>query len=272
LVLVALTAAIWRAFDRRDGFRALRSASPHNPFATAAVTLIVVMVMLASLSYSRRYVFPFVPLAWALGSVLLVKLFELVERRSASAWSTWPARGVAALLVLAFVVPSVRYALSLGAQEKSGIRALAADLRRENRDSTVYVLSPDTLAATLGFYMRDTQFEMHGIPRWSRPEIFSPLDYQDLWDSPALVTETIGRIREHAGQGVTHLALIQPLGGVSDAGVLPMSRAEEVFKFARHNYPLLTTTDYEGLLESVTIYVFALVPDSHPPIDAVSRF
>jgi hypothetical protein len=272
LLVIALIIAAWRAFHGADGPAVPRSPSRVDALAIAAATFVVVTLMLASLSYSGRYLFPFLPVAWALGSMLVVNLFGLVQRQRPSAWSVWTVRGIATLLVLAVLVPNVRYAVSLGTHEKSGIRALAADLRRQTANRTLYVVSPDTLAATLGYYMRDRQFELHGIPRWSRPEIFSPLDYQDLWNSPALVAETIARIRNHASQGVTHLVLVQPLGGISDAGVLPLSRADEVFRFARHTYPLLMTTDYDGLLESVTIYLFALTPESHIPIESVRRF
>jgi hypothetical protein len=162
-----------------------------------------------------------------------------------------------------FLVSSTTYALSLRNVQKSGMRSLAVDLEETRTEKTLYVLSPDVLGSTFGYYTASTPVEFYGFARWARPELFSPQGYTDLWENPALVSDVERHIREKAGEGYQLLALVQQSGTIGDAGRLKLSRANQLLSDLKQTYPLVETRDYPGWLESVTVYRFALAaPDT----------
>jgi hypothetical protein len=267
IVVAALAAGILRW---RDSAATSRDVTGDHIGVVTAI-LVLVTAMLAGLSYSRRYMFPFAPLAWVVAIWCLVQGFDALREWS-NRWNRWAVPLLASVLTLVWSVPAVAYALALDARPKSGFRALAADLPSMSAVRTMHLLTPDVFASTLGYYMRDVPFEIHGIPRWSRPEVFSPIGYQTLWEQPTLIDDVTTRVAEKAAQGCHRLALIQPTGGIRDAGQLPMSRAQEVFEVLRARYPLIETRQYAGTLEPVTLYVFALSPPSQVVTSSRTRF
>ena len=128
----------------------------------------------------------------------------------------------------------------------------AADLRSAEPEKTIYVISPDCLGPTFGYYSAPRPVEFHGLGRWIHPEIFSPRGYVEVWDEPALVSDAEQRIRDKAREGYRRLALIQMSGIVPDAGRLRRSRANEFLSRLMDRYALIGRRDYPGRRESVT--------------------
>jgi len=272
LVLIAALAAGWRISRAAD--RAARPPGPLPPpgFVIAAGAFACVVVALAGLSYSRRYVFPFASLAWVVGSWLILTFADDLRQWSSRATGLRVPHAAVPVLVASLLLPSLQYARARVPTPKSGIRALAADLATEDHDRTVYLVSPDVYASTLGFYMAGTGAELHGVPTWSSPERFRPIGYLEAWQAPTLVTGTMSRVQDKAIRGYRRLVLVYPTGVIADVGRLPTSRMEAVLSAFRRTYPLVRTRVYEGSLESVVVYVFALDSSIHVPTSSAMRF
>jgi hypothetical protein len=153
------------------------------------------------------------------------------------------------------------YALSLENGDKSGIRSLAANFHGNEQEKTFYLLSPDKFGPTFGYYFAQHPVEFYGFARWHRPEIFSPQGYLELWNSPTLISDMEQRIQDKVRQGYRRLALIQESATVpADIGPRrSTSRANKFLSRLRQTYTLLEKTDYPGIKESVTLYLFSIV-------------
>ena len=267
LLLALVVVVLWR---RSGDGREMKDRLAQPPLVIA-LALTIVATILGLMSFNRRYMFPFLPLAAATVAWLVTEAGD----RLTKLWRNTPMERVplltGAALALALLAIDGVYAIRTAQQEKSGVRALAADLRQLDRDTLVLVV-PDVHAATVGYYLRDTGITLHGMPQWSRPEVFNPHTYLELWERPRLVVDIKERIRSAAAQGVEHLAVIQPLGGIVDAGRLPMSRGREVMAFVEQTYPRMRSSEYRGLLESMSLQVFGLAPASQSETASARRF
>lgn len=130
-----------------------------------------------------------------------------------------------ALLLCWLVLPNSLSALSLRNQNKSGIRLLAADLVQKQSENTIYLVNPDYLGPTFGYYMRKHQVKLQGFARWQNPEIFRPQGYAKIWEQPTLISDIEQRLQEEARKGYRELALIQENLVLEDVGQMKYSRA-----------------------------------------------
>lgn len=225
--------------------------------AVLGAALLLGTALMAGMSAGRRFMFPFLPLGWVLVSWLVVAVWDEARRiapRVARRGARWAvAASALAVLAMANIPPNAEVA----GTEKSGARRLAADLRSAHRRDVLYVVNPDIYAPTLGYYLARDGVALHGFPRWTRPQVFSPHGYVDLW-SASTVSEAMARIEGEAVRGSRQLALVQQRDPVDDMGGVPMSRAQDLLARLRDRYELLSSTEYPGRVESLTLYRFAL--------------
>jgi hypothetical protein len=262
-----LIVALWRR--RADG--ASTDLRAQSAALAVALALVIVAGLLGMMSFNRRYMFPFLPLAATAVAWLVTSAGARLTRRWRNTTLARLPALTGAIVGLTCLAVDAAYVASLATRDKSGVRALASDARELGRD-TLFLVAPDVHAATLGYYLRGTGIELHGVPQWTRPEVFGPHTYLELWERPRLVGDLKERIRHAAAQGVAQLALVQPRGGIVDAGRLPMSRAREVVAFIEQHYPALYSRDYPGVLESLSLHVFDLSPASHSETASARRF
>jgi len=244
------------------GKSSLRGIAPPNASkVTLVMCFLLTAAMLSVLSYGGRYMMPFAPFAWAIFGSWLIALFQYLDRCWTSQSSRFSQQLAVLLLILLLILPNSIYALSLGNGDKSGIRSLAANFQGNQEEKTFYLLSPDKFGPTFGYYFAQHPVEFYGFARWHRPEIFSPIGYAELWNSPTLISDMEQRIQNKIQQGYRRLALIQESATIpADIGPLrTTSRANKFLSRLRQTYTLLEKTDYPGIKESVTLYLFSLV-------------
>ncbi len=232
------------------------------------ITALFCAAMLAGLSYNtKRYMLPFTPLAWVIYASFLVSLLKAVlsptpSQKPSPKKRLLNQRVLVAVLAFLFVVPNSITAFSLGIETKSGIRPLCADLLTHPVPRTFYLLSPDYFGPTFGYYFSRAhllpQTRFYGFARWEHPELFSPVDYANLWTEPTLLKQTQSRIQELAQQGYDSVSLVQSMRRISTAGQLPYGRANELLDWLKETYPLLTRKDYQANNEPVILYRFSL--------------
>ncbi len=233
------------------------------------VSLILLAGILAALGYGYGgYIFPFTPIAWAFYGSCLIALFQYIDRRWTGQWNRFMRWATLILLVILLVLPSTKFAFSLGNINKSGIRSLVADMESKHQEKTLYILSPDYFGPTFGYYLtqQPVQFyglaeqpvQFHGFARWHKPEIFSPRNYAEIWANPRLILDTEQRIQDEIQKGYRKLALIQASQTISDVGSMRFSLTNKFLSRLKQKYALLEKIDYPGRSESVTLYLFAL--------------
>jgi Dolichyl-phosphate-mannose-protein mannosyltransferase len=238
------------------------------PIATLllGLTALFCAAMLAVLSYNtKRYMLPFTPLAWVVYASWLVSLLKTIlspSQKLSLQKRPFNQRLLVAVLAFLFVVPNSVTAFSLGIETKSGIRPLCADLLTHPVPHTFYLLSPDYFGPTFGYYFSRAhllpQTQFYGFARWEHPELFSPIDYANLWTDPTLLQQTQSRIQELARQGYDSVSLVQSMRRISIAGQLPYGRANELLDWLKQTYPLLARKDYQASNEPVILYRFSL--------------
>ena len=266
LVLLGLGVMAGRFYSKRQA-RGLRSTAS-TPLILAGTLVLIAVVEAVVFSDFRedRYMSPFAPIAWVLYSHWTLTLWQYSNRHWKRPWDRYrihsKLRVACCVLVGGLVLLNVSVALSKSHVAKSGIPSLVADVRRMHLQDTFYLLAPDHLGPTFGYYSAAMQMPVpfYGFPRWEHPELYSEKDYARMWQTPAAVPDAEQRIREQAQRGDRRLAFIQQ-PGMKDFGVTVESRTEELLTRLRQTYPLLLKTDYPAASESVTLYLFNLTPN-----------
>jgi hypothetical protein len=200
------------------------------------------------------YMFPFMPFAWPLVARSGDHFFQTAGRTG------WPRVGRArravavlcGLVLVAGAVARVRGTPPI----KSGVRTLAADQAMlPPLDRTMFVLAPDFVGPTFGYYFRNTAATFFGFARWDHPELFSPQGYAQLWSARGNVEATADRIREEARRQHARWVLFVH-SPRRNAGQVEYQRADALLDVLRRTYPLEQTRDYPGSEEDVTVYRF----------------
>lgn len=195
-----------------------------------------------------RYVVPFegllcVFLAWV--------VVDCLGRARLPRWEV-----VAAAVVAVFIVTEdVIFAAHTASMPKSGIRTFVASQAID--PATLYVVVPDSIAATFAFYARDARVSYTAFGQTDHPEIFRYASDASNY-GPRSVRDAAARLRRMA-RAYTHLDLI-----VDDAAdlqkvwrdVIYPSPARGLIDWAKARYPLVAQAHYPGRLESVTVYRF----------------
>lgn len=231
--------------------------------ATVILGLNVVLpaMMLAILSYDTyRYMLAFSPLAWVVYAHGLGQLLHTINLNAKKSGSKIGRNIIWGTLIFFLLVPSTIDAFSPGVTAKSGLREIAADLKSQPQDKTIYLLNPDFFGPTFGYYFANANPQFHGFARWNHPELFSPRGYAEVWDSPTLLLDTMEHIQAQAMQGYQTLGLIQAKRAIHDGGKVRYSRANDLLAQLKQRYPLLNKKEYQARNEPVTLYSFSIAP------------
>jgi uncharacterized membrane protein len=260
LIVISFSLWIWQLLlTRSRQSQPLGDMTLPAPIATLVLSVVILTVSVSALSYGGRYLFFFLSLTWVLYSIGCVQLWDYLFQRWSMTWQRFTLRIILGLLILGLLIsPNVSYALSLRSLSKSGIRQAVADVVAKSQVKTLYLLSPDYLSPTFGYYTAQFPVQFHGFARWQHPELFSPQGYAKLWQSTT-VSEAQKRIQV-AAENLQQLALICETA-VQDIGTMPYSKSNQLLSNLRADYPLLNQKEYPGINESVTLYQFELTAD-----------
>ncbi len=260
-LMMAFALWLWRLF-------VVQSRTSWGIVANARMTILTLSIVLPTLivsmlSYSGHYLFFVLPLNWVLYSVWLVKIWSFFIQRWRQWWQQFTLYAILGLLALNFLVaPSILYATSLGSLTKSGIRSFAAEIVATAQPRTLYLLNPDYLSPTLGYYTA-RRVRLQGFARWDRPEIFSPQGYSELWKSATTVAKTLGHLRNLASK-YQQLALVCDPQIQNHRNTI-YTNSRQLLTELQQTYPLLRQREYPGTMESVSVYWFDLTATLNHP-------
>ena len=262
LILLALIVQLIHLFSRGKQFSTQQNIGIKTYTLILNFSFLVSATALAALSDTGRYMFPFAPIAWVVYANSFIILLQYIDHYWSSRRNQLARQIVVILLVVLLVfslfLPNTKYALSLGNIDKSGIRSLAADIQKNYHEKTIYLIDPDYLAPTFGYYFAKHPVEFYGVGRWNHPEIFSPQGYAEVWSKPTLMSDIEQHIEDKIHKGYRQLAVIRQSGTMHDFGKMKYSLLEGLLSKLKQTYPLLEQTNYPGTIEPITLYKFAL--------------
>lgn len=151
--------------------------------------------------------------------------------------------------------------------DKSGTRELLAKIvESDTQDDTLFVISPDIVSPTFGYYARNTELDFIGFARFDDPEIFSPSGYTELWNDPDGIDQLVRMVAEFKESGKERLVLVRSQCGtpLEDEGLLPYSRAYEAASLLADTFPEIGRQSFPGFLECIeaTEHCFSECSDS----------
>jgi hypothetical protein len=211
----------------------------------------------------ERYMFTFAPAVWVWVAAVCVWIAGATARLRSLRTRAAVTAGIAAALIVLSVGEVLSYLDARRLYTSSGIRTLAPhalSLERERR--TLFLVAPDYLGPTLGFYVgRPAGVDIAGFARWAHPELFTPSGYVDAWNAPDLLDVAQRRIRAAARNGYSLLCLVRD-ADIRDRGKMHFTRTDRLYAWLMTSLPHLSRVLYKGRRESVIVDLFALDGDS----------
>jgi Dolichyl-phosphate-mannose-protein mannosyltransferase len=226
----------------------------------AALAVAFVCAALFEAAQDARVMFAFAPLGWVCVAFWVASLASRVRARLASNPNALRAAWVAAA-VLALIFVEVEGVAALrfdGAANASGIRPfLAAGASAD----TLYVIAPDFMAPTFGYYARNTHdVAEHGFAQWEHPEYIDLAGMVAGWNAPSLDADTEARIAATRRLRYLDLVIADEAWGLHDTARLPLSRTAQLLHDLRRRYRFVDSHAFEGREEPIVVYRFVLNP------------
>lgn len=248
LLLTALALAAFR-FIRWD----LKRAAPETPSEAIVLllggTFFVAVTIFTVMAYSGRYLFPFLPLLQVFLAIWLIRAVGALQ-----SYMAFRAAPVALVLAMVWIgVNGLNYA-TLDSWDKSGTRDLVAEIAESGtQDDTLYVISPDIVSPTFGYYSRNLGLDFIGFARFDDPEIFSPSGYTELWNDPESIDQLMAMVTKSKAAGKNRLVLVRSQCGtpLKDEGLLPYSRGYEAASLLAETYPEIGRQSFPGFQECI---------------------
>jgi 4-amino-4-deoxy-L-arabinose transferase-like glycosyltransferase len=255
-LLFAVATVVWllecawkRRFDGEDQLLAL---------CAIIVTVGCVAEALLNLP-GDRYMFVYTPASWVWLALLLKRQYVWLSRPGAMPYAA------VRIVVAAYVAFVILKGISASHQElakidgpKSGMRAAVQALRSLPRSPRVFVVAPDYLAPSFGYYVarllgKDPVAEF-GFAKWSRPELFDVRHYLENWSRPALLTEAEARIGALAQRDGKIGIIYNP--NTIDEGRVRFSLAAQLRDALERSCRSTYDRTFKGRREDVEVIVF----------------
>lgn len=257
VMLLALLAAALRAYHTWLRIGRIWPPPQMYTFAITTIVFLLTTAMIAVSPFEPRALFAVVPIGWVAGTWLVLALADDIRRRFTR--TDRPLQLATAGAFLAFLLPNTHYAFGLSHQPKSGLRAVAADLRQETSWPDTVVVAPDEFSPTLRYYTSPLTAAVRGIPRWNQPEHFGVVGTEALWSSTALPCLLDRNLEDWRAKGHARVAVVGPSAPSSDGGDA-LTRSRNIVERLNAAHTVVEQRRYPGMVESVVLYVLELAP------------
>ncbi|SLN30505.1 glycosyltransferase family 39 protein [Oceanibacterium hippocampi] len=261
---VRVAAALLLLVLAGEAFRLLLRLRRRTPAETAPAEVALAALHLgglgtlvadATIGHSGAYTLPFAPILVAYfavrGTRALAGLPLPVSVRAPGLLA------LAAVGALALAWPGLQYVKQTRGMAQSGIRSFAASLDDVTLRQSLIVLAPDYLGPTFGYYMRNRPASYRGFTRWTHPEIFTPIDYAEIWDETDTVSEAMARIEALAPRFRT-LLFVLDMRVDGPSGQMHYEHSLELRDALGKRYALEAVERHAGRMETVEVRRFDL--------------
>src|SRR5579883_248856 len=244
--------------------------SSHIVILAASMGLVAISEAALSNNGGGRYMFLITPIAYVLYTHWTITLLRYLNRRTYRHRIRSVLRIAVLFLFLCWMVfPNMLQAISFGDIAKSGVRSLSTNIEKWHVEQAVYLLAPDYLGPTFGYYAAQTHsVPFYGFARWDHPELFTPQGYAELWKSPTLVANVKKRIQDEVQKGFHWLFFIKDTTPALNTAF--SNQIDHLLSELQHTYPLELKIDYPSSdfsdPEAVSLYLFSIKPHGSTPI------
>ncbi|WP_037313348.1 glycosyltransferase family 39 protein [Ruegeria halocynthiae] len=258
--IAALATVCTLAWSVASFFRRSRNPAAAAQEETATfvlgTALLGPILMLAVLSLTGRYMFSFIPIASAFFGIWLVRAGRQMNQRG---WQWVQPLPVAIVALFVWTLLNVWDTATSDRLPKSGIPAVVSGIGPAS-DKTIYLLNPDFIAPTFGYYTRNKNVRFVGFARLEDPHIFKPQDYAEIWSRDDAVEESIDYLRRMAAEGYVRLALIEDgsCKALQDKGKMQYSRVRELRAEIDRILSPVSSIKHPARIECVTVTEYDL--------------
>jgi hypothetical protein len=233
-------------------FRAIADVKPLVLFGAVILLALCEAVVIAPVA---RYLFIVGPFAWIVTAIGIVSAFEWAWKLERSA----PPKAIIALLGVAVAIGSavdLQYSLSLGSQPKSGVPALIAFLHEKKIQPSFYIVTPDYIASSVGYYTRnESVVHLFGFAHWDHPEISTLRGQAALWSDQAIVAKIEGQIKTLPRTKGDIFAVVAQ-EAMTQHGSVHTEKSNVLVRDLLKQYRLAGYERFPGKYESVALYLF----------------
>lgn len=210
-----------------------------------------------------RYVFPFCSAAWVLLASLVNSAF----------WNRDGSIGKvakAAISVILVTLTGINIAVSISRTKapNSAFRTVAAEAIDGKFDNTAFVICPDVLGPTLGYYLPESARNAHhiglfGFAKWENTTVPANIPVMDKpWAPDNLVDETVKKVEQLSASGYRFVALTRDadkqLELLSSKKMPRKKRIDELVAAMDRKYKVAWKMDYPAFVEFARVTVYEL--------------
>lgn len=214
-----------------------------------------------------RYIYPYAPGAWVLFSIAVFMIF----------WNQNKIMGASRIGLAAFIVilsaVDISWNLFHARSPNSGFSTVAKDAKIGRYDRTAFLVAPEAIAPTLGYYLPKAEREAHkigifGFAKWENPTvpIYIP-EIATAWAPDTLVNDTMSKIAALPAKGYKFLAFTKDsdkqLQFLSTERMPRKKRVDELIAALDAKYKKLSEKHHDAVTEDVTVSVYDLQPSSN---------
>ena len=242
----------------------LQNISHKKRFVMFSMFTITITAMVLS-DKTGRYMLPFYPIAWCnYGMWFDEWLHESFVARKSNLWIALKYRKLSRIIPILMVFAiscysSVELAIfgtKFRLTPKSGIRSFAKEIAQQDLSQSFFLVAPDYLAPTFGYYFRDFPVTFRGLGRWKKTEIFSPRGYADIWSAENLIEAFIDNLQTESHKDFQTIYFIQGKS-LENVGRMKYLRTNQALAELNQRYELIETAEYPGRTESIIVYRFS---------------
>lgn len=244
---------------------------------TAIILLTVTVIPCCLMGYITtwwvgyfRYVYPFCPAAWVLLATFISFVFW---KRDGTIGKKSKIALAALLLILAAI--NISWSIYRTRIPNSGLNTVAHEAIKGRFDHTAFVICPDSIGPTLGYYLPESDRTAHhvglfGFAKWDDTVI--PANIPEMskpWMPSTLIEDTLKKIEQLSASGYKYVALARDsdkqLELLSSARMPRKKRVDELLAAMNRRYKVVSTKQYPAVTEDVTVTKYELPAQRKEP-------
>lgn len=210
-----------------------------------------------------RYVYPFCSAAWVLLASLVNSAFW---NRDGSIGKV--AKAAISVILVTLVGINIAVSISRTKAPNSAFRTVAAEAIEGKFDNTAFVICPDVLGPTLGYYLPESARSAHhiglfGFAKWEDTTVPANIPVMDKpWTPDNLVEETLKKIDKLSASGYKFVALTRDVDKqlelLSSKKMPRKKRIDELVAAMDRKYKVARKMDYPAAVEFARVTVYEL--------------
>lgn len=210
-----------------------------------------------------RYVYPFCSAAWVLLAILVNATFW---NRDGSIGKV--AKAAISVILVTLTATNIFVVMQRIAAPNSALKSVAEDAIKGKFDNTAFVICPDVLGPTMGYYLPEAARKAHniglfGFAKWEDTTIPANIPVMDKpWMADNLIDETLKHIENLGSSGYRFVALSRDadkqLELLSSSKMPRKKLIDELVAAMDRKFKVVRKIDYPAAVEFARVTVYEL--------------